>query len=210
MPVSAEQVFLLIVILPGFLGYFAFSHLYCREIEDVIDKFCYIILFNLIPLLLLSWVEGKGAIPKIELSRIGTDQIVGYVSSVLLILCFVSLVFGAACAAIGNTGRVQKIFRTMGWTKKTSYSSVLADVICSHPDAFLKVRFKSGGYIIGHPRKYSMHGKEEVLFIADAARRPARRGSDVPQPLERSVDGPGILLLKFDDVSYVEVLNGGD
>ena len=85
-------------------------------------------------------------------------------------------------------------------------TSVLADVICTHPDCYLKFRLKSGGYVIGHPRKYSLHGKEECIFLDNAARRPPKPSAGGNQPPEVPIGGHGIILLKFDDVSAVEVL----
>jgi hypothetical protein len=133
-------------------------------------------------------------------------EIESFVTNLLLPLSAISIALAVAAAFALNKGWLQNLMVRAGITNKTSHSSVLADVICSYPDCYLKFRFKSGGYVIGHPRKFSLDGKDDCIFLENAARRPARPMPGATQPPEQPVVGPGILLLGFDDVSAVEVL----
>ena len=113
-----------------------------------------------------------------------------FVKLYLIPLSILSVIAAAIMAIFGNSKLLQNVLLAFGVTRKTGYSSVIADVICNNPDAFFKIRFKSGGYVIGHPEKYSLHGDEPHLFLAKAARRPARRDVNSEQPKAVDIAGP--------------------
>jgi len=205
-PDSAQGLFLLVLTMPGIVGFFVFSHMYCNRIESSFDKFGYIVLLNIVGVLGASIFFDLALLARIRYDAISFADISEFTIKLMLPLTACSSMAGALLAFVGNAGRVQRFLIKQGLTRKTAHGSVLADVIATYPDAYLKVRFKGGGYVIGHPRKYSLMGDEHYLFLEKAARRPPRPNDSAPQPPEAAIDGPGILLLSFDEVACVEVL----
>jgi hypothetical protein len=206
MPESSQTLIIAIFTLPGVLGYFSFASIYRREIGDNFEKVSLVAIFDLLAIILLSLVYDVSSISGATQSNLTYAAVQTFVTQLLLPLSSISVVVAALAAFFFNKSWLQNALVSAGITNKTSYSSVLADVICSYPDCYLKFRLKSGGYVIGHPRKYSLHGKEDCIFLDNAARRPARPAPGIAQPPEVPVEGRGILLLKFDDVAVVEVL----
>jgi hypothetical protein len=207
MPTSLEALFVLVLVFPGCLGYFSFTQLYNGRIEDSVDKLVCIGVLNVLPLLLFGWLTktdiwAEGRAPA-DLEHLGA-----FVRGTLFYLSALSVVIGGVTGALANWRPVHYLMIRGRLTRRTQDSSVLASVIASNSDAYMKFRFKSGGYVIGHPRLYSLSGDETAIFLANAARRPAKAAAGQPQPAEYPVEGPGILLLDFDDVLCVEVMSG--
>lgn len=208
MPTSFEALFVLVLILPGCLGYFSFTRLYNGRIEDSVDKLVCIGVLNVVPLLLLGWLTKTDIWAAPGVAPADLEHLGAFVRGTLFYLSALSVVIGGAAGALANFRPIQHLMIRGGLTRRTQDSSVLASVIASNSDAYMKFRFKSGGYVIGHPRLYSLSGDDTVIFLAKAARRPAKAAAGQPQPAEYSVEGPGILLLNFDEVLCVEVMSG--
>jgi hypothetical protein len=206
MPESSQTLLIVIFTLPGVLGYFVFASLYRREISDNFDKVSLVAIFDLVAIVILSIVLDVSSLSVATQSTLAFDAVQEFVTDLLLPLSIISILVAVAAAYILNKSWLQNRLIKLGITNKTSYSSVLADVICSYPDCYLKFRMKSGGYVIGHPRKFSLDGKEDCIFLDNAARRPPRPNPGANQPPEAAIEGHGVLILSFDDVSAVEVL----
>lgn len=206
MPESSQTLLVAAFTLPGIIGYLIFASLFRREIGDNFEKLSIVAILDLSAIILLSAISDISSLNAVTTEKITFEFIVIFVTKLLAPLTLISVVCAVLVAHILNRNWIQSKLVKIGITNKTSYSSVLSDVICSYPDAFMKFRLKSGGYIIGHPRKYSLHGKECVIFLDQAARRPARRATGLPQPPEVAIAGQGVLLLDFSDVECVEVL----
>jgi hypothetical protein len=206
MPESSQTLVVAIFTLPGVLGYFAFASIYRREVGDNFEKASLVAIFDLSAIIILSFFHDVSSLSAAAQAKLTYSAIETFVTNLLLPLSLISVVIAVVAAFFFNKGWLQSALVSAGITNKTSYSSVLADVICSYPDCYLKFRLKSGGYVIGHPRKFSLHGKEDCIFLENAARRPPRPAPGANQPAEVPIDGQGILILKFDDVSVVEVL----
>ena len=209
MPDSIQALLVLVLILPGCLGYFAFTGIYNGKIEDNVSKVVYIALLNLLPILIYGWITKQNVWNAAAGSAgLELNNVVSYVHSALFRLSVVSVILGIVAGLLGNWRPLQSWLIRGQLTRRNQDSSVLASLIHQQPDAFFKFRFKSGGYVIGHPKLYSLSGEEQVIFLDKAARRPAKPSSDKPQPPEYAVEGAGIVLVNFDDVQCVEVLKG--
>jgi hypothetical protein len=206
MPETSQTLLIAIFTLPGVLGYFAFTSVYRREIADNFEKVSLVAIFDLLAIIVLGLFRDISSLSAATQSQLTYPAVEIFVTKLLLPLSLISVVIAVIAAFAFNRAWLQNALVRTGITNKTSYSSVLADVICSYPDCYLKFRLKSGGYVIGHPRKFSLDGKQECIFLDNAARRPPRPASGVDQPAEVPVSGHGLLLLNFDDVSVVEVL----
>jgi Family of unknown function (DUF6338) len=208
MPDSIQSLLIFILFAPGFLGYLVFSKLYCREIQDNIEKLSYVFVFNLLSLVSINAISsGVSKLTKYNLSSSDLKVAEQFIQTLLLPLSASSIVFAVTFAITLNKGVFQRFLVEIGATKKSHYSSVLTDVICTYPDSYFKIRFKDGAYVIGHPRRYSINGDEQILFLGNAARRPPR-GTKGPQPPEKPIKGEGVMLLNFDEVQCVEILEG--
>jgi len=83
---------------------------------------------------------------------------------------------------------------------------VIAATIRRNPHNFFRIRLKDGGYVRGHPLLYSLDGEESCLFLEKAAYRRKRPDRRHNVPAEIAVNGPGVLLVNFDEVLFIEVL----
>jgi hypothetical protein len=209
LPDTSSAIIIILITLPGFVGYLCFAKIYCRKVEDTIEKVAYIVLFNALSLSVLSLFIDVSVIASIDFAKGNFPSVVHSAQGTLSALSAVAAIIGIGLAAALNLKAVDAFFLRCGLTRKTGHESVLSDVIRTNSTAFWKVRFKSGGYVIGHPRRYSLDGDEEMLFLCKAARRPARIG-DKPQQPEYEIEGPGVLIVKFDDVAVIELLDGNE
>jgi hypothetical protein len=208
MPDSSQGMFILVLTMPGFLGYLAFSKIYRLRIDDSVEKVGYIVGLNIFSLSIVSLFYDFSEFLKSDFSNIGAKNVVYFVNQLMLATSICSVAIGTAIAVVLNGNWIQNFLNQNRVTPKTAHGSVLADIIANYPDAFFKVRFKSGGHVTGFPRKYPLDGEENMIFLTKALRRPSRVTQEQKQPPEYEINGPGILLVNFDDVSCIEVLKG--
>jgi hypothetical protein len=204
---SLEGLLILVLTLPGFLGYLCFSRLYEGCIEDVFEKVGIVVALNVTSLILVQLVIEvlPAALVDIQqkLTLSGTTT---FASRSLIVLSVVSVLIGGVFAAACNSKTISRGLLSIGLTRKSNSRSVLADVIRSHPDCFLKFNFKEGGYVLGHPLYYSLDGEECIIFLEKAAIRPKASETKGKASARRVVQGPGVMLMNFDSVQHVELL----
>ena len=207
MPDSMQAIFILVLTLPGFLGYLVFNRLAVGSFDDAFEKVGCVILFNVLAITLLTLLNVANPIGGFNAATLTYANMVSFSRTIFPLLSLICALLAVIAALILNSDVVSRFLITHGLTRKSSNRSVLADVVAAHRDCFMKVRFKSGGYVIGHPRRYSLDGEENALFLDKAARRPPKEAG-LAQPLEYEIEGPGVLLVNFDDILVIEVLNG--
>jgi len=204
---SVEGLLILILTMPGFLGYLCLNRLREGCVDDVFEKIGIVVGLNVTALILaqlfVSVLPPNLLDANQNLTLAGTTA---FVARSLLILTLISIVLGIAFAMLGNAKWASTLFMRLGLTRKSNSKSVVADVIRTHPNSYFKFIFKSGGYIMGHPRCYSLDGDECVVFLEKAAIRTKRNSSGGPASARRMVGGPGVMLVNFDDVKYIELL----
>lgn len=204
---SVEGLLILVLTMPGFLGYLCFNRLREGCVADVFEKIGIVVGLNVAALIIAQFFLS--ALPP---NLLDADQnltlggTTAFAARSLFVLTAISVALGAAFAMLGNAKWVSAILLRIGLTRKSSSKSVIADVIRSHPSSYFKFTFKSGGYVMGHPRSYSLDGDECVVFLEKAAIRTKRSEPGGETPARRMVSGPGIMLLNFDDVKYVELI----
>ncbi len=214
MPDSANGLYILILTLPGFIGYAVFNFVSHRKIKQTIDSVGFIVLINCISLALNAYgfnrlstpltigLEGKQLVLNIE-----------FVATFLR-LAMLSGTLGFVLACVGNVQKIETALFKFGIGRKTGSNSLIADVICLNPDVYFRIWFKSGEYVVGHPIRYSLDGDENAIFLEKALHRPAvvseavgwNRKSVLRTPKERTIDGPGVLIISYDDIRWIEVL----
>lgn len=209
MPDSTQAILILVITLPGFLGYLLFNRLSSRCIEDAFEKVGFVVLFNVTSIFVVRALNLNDPFGDFKSSELSYNDVTSFVTSSFIILSAITALTAILLAFALDSKIVSDLLIKSRLTRKTSSKSVVADVIRTHPDCFMKFRFKGGGYVVGHPRRYCLDGSESVIFLEKAARRPAKQGTQAQRPLE-DIGGPGVLILNFDDISLVEVLDGVD
>jgi len=204
MPGSAEALLIALLLMPGCFGYFAFTRIYNGKISDSFDKTVSVIVINITSIGVYTIFRSTAGLRFILPSATDFPTLVQQSGIALISLSVISVTVGAAAATAANSRTISGWIRDAGITRRGHQPAIITATIAEYPDAFLKFRFKSGGYVIGHPRFYSLHGEECCIFLCKAARR-APKAASGGQPAEYSVEH-GILLLNFDDVLCVEVL----
>ncbi|MBN8832480.1 MAG: hypothetical protein J0G94_18110 [Sphingomonadales bacterium] len=207
MPDTMQAIFILVLTLPGFLGYLVFNRLRIGKFEDAFEKIGCVILFNVLAIVALGLLNIDNPLGNFKSAALTYADMVAFGRTVFPLLTLFSALFAIAAALILNSDKVSYYLIKAGLTRRSSHVSVIADVIAAHPDCFMKFRYKSGGYVIGHPRRYSLDGGESAIFLSKAARRPPKSPC-TPQPPEKAIEGPGVLLVNFDDILAVEILDG--
>ena len=203
MPTSFESLTITVLIFPGLVGYLVFSRIYNKTIKDNFEKAAWIAFFAIAANLIFSFWDNS-VIANYKKDKI---DIVKYLQSTLMSLSAISLALSIMCSIILNIGCVANFLRKYGLTDRESSQSIIAQVICSNPHKYMKIRFRSGGYILGYPMYFSKDGNQDCLYLIKASRRPPRVGVETQAP-QYEVDGPGILIVNFDDIQSIEILDG--
>lgn len=204
MPGSAEALLIALLLMPGCFGYFLFTRIYNGKISDTFDKTVAVIVLNVASIAIYTAFQSASGLKLILKSPSDFPELVRQSAITLSTLSLIAISIGTVAAAAANSATLSKFIRRAGVTRRGHQPAIITATIAEHPDAFLKFRFKSGGYVVGHPKFYSLHGEECCIFLCKAARR-APKGTNKKQPAEYAVEH-GILLLNFDDILCVEVL----
>ena len=201
---SVQGLLILILTMPGFLGYLCFNRLSDGCVDDAFEKVGIVVGLNVGAILVGSFFGF--ALPANLLDathNLTASGVFEFVGRSLAMLTGLAVGLGALFAALGNWRWLSALLVRLRVTRRSSAHSVLADVIRTHPDSFFRVYFKNGNYVVGHPRCYSLDGEETMLFM-DRAAVSGRTGTG--KTTQRPVTGAGIVLLNFEDVSYVELV----
>jgi len=204
MPDTVTSLYVLILLLPGFVGYLTFSAVHDRKVEDSFDKVAFVVLITALSTAILGWAAGL-ALPEAGEGISGKatqDFLLGLFPIQTLLCAVIGFLFGA----VANSKWFSDLANKAGVSSKSGHAAVLVATIRAHPDCFLRFRFKGGGYVQGHPILYSLDGEECCIFVEKASYRRKRPDRRFKIPSQVDVDGPGILLLNFDDVQFVEVI----
>jgi hypothetical protein len=201
---SVQGLLILVLTMPGFFGYLCFNRLSHSCIEDTFEKVGIVVGLN-VGAVLIGALLGF-ALPDLldQTQNLTLPGVVEFVARGLVLLTAISLALGALFAVIGNSRWISDLLRRSRLTRKTGAGSVVAAVLAKYPDGFLRVYLKNGGYVVGHPLCYSLDGKDNALFLERAAIGVKKAGSEWSQ---RPAD-LGVMLLSFDEVSFVELVKG--
>ena len=203
---SVQGLLVLVLTMPGFLGYLCFNRLSDGCVEDGFEKVGIVVGLN-VGALMIGSLLGLGLPDNLldQTQNLTLAGVVRFVVRGLTVLTAIALALGALFAMLGNWRRLSVFLVRLGLTRKSSARSVIADVIRTHPDSFFRLYLKSGGYVVGHPRCYCLDGKESALFLERAAigHKGTQAGAKWQQ---RGAEGAGVMVLTFDDISYVELV----
>jgi hypothetical protein len=115
-------------------------------------------------------------------------------------------VLGVLFGWIANWQIFSKFLILLGASSKAGHAAVVAAAIRRHPESYFRIRLKSGGYLLGHPILYSLDGEEPCLFLEKAAFRRARPDRRHSLPVQIDINGPGIIVVNFDEVLFIELV----
>jgi hypothetical protein len=204
MPGSLAAVYVIVLLLPGFVGYLALAKIYNRTIDDAFDKVALIVLITALSLALIALVH-EVAIPASNAAITGS-AVRDFVTITFPVQSLLCLLLGAILGAVANLDIFARLARRWQISAKTGQAAVIAATIRQHPDAYFRLRWKEGGYVVGHPVLYSLDGEETALLLENAAYRRKRASARAAQPPEIPVAGPGVLVVNFDDIQFIEIL----
>ncbi len=204
MPESLAAVYIIVLLLPGFVGYLALAKVYNRAIDDAFDKVALIVLITALSLALIA-IFHEIAIPANDTAITG-GAVRDFVTITFPVQSLVCLALGGLLGAIANLDVFARLARRWRISAKTGQAAVIAATIRQHPDAYFRLRWKEGGYVVGHPVLYSLDGAETALLLENAAYRRKRASPRAPQPTEIAVVGHGVLVVNFDDIQFIEIL----
>jgi hypothetical protein len=204
MPETLGAVYVIVLLLPGFVGYLALAKVYNRTIDDAFDKVALVVLITALSLALIAVVHDV-AIPANNAAITGR-AVRDFVTITFPAQTLICLGLGAMLGAIANLDVFARLAQRWRISAKTGQAAVIAATIRQHPDAYFRLRWKDGGYVVGHPILYSLDGEETALLLEKAAYRRKRASARAPQPPEIPVAGPGVLVVRFDDIQFIEIL----
>lgn len=207
MPSTFSAIAIMVFLSPGFLGYFIFSKIYSNRIQDNFEKISYIFIFNTLSFMVYYFVDFAGLSNFLRIQEVAPTDLRDFLLMAGLPLIVFSSLIAIVFASLANSNKLQKVLLEVGVTNVSGHGSVLTDVIKNNPDSFFKVILKDGTQIIGHPSRYSLFGDENFLFLRKSAYR-SKSQNAYRAARVKEVDGPGVLLLGFQDILFVEVMDG--
>lgn len=202
---SIQGLLILVLTMPGFFGYLCFNRFSDGCVDDAFEKIGIVVGLN-VGAIFVATLLGH-ALPANLLEtpeNLRFEGVLSYVAGSLVTLTIIAVALGWMFAALVNWSWLSNVLVRMRLTRKSGAHSVLADVIRSHPDSFFRLYLKGGGYVSGHPRRYSLDGKETMLFLDKAAI--GKQSAEDGKWSQRTVHGAGIVLLNFEEVGYVELV----
>lgn len=196
---------LAIALLPGFVGYVFFQLILEKTIEDTFYKFSITVLIAAISSPVASFILHQFNIAETQID-VAKEDLANSLGISFFVRSVISILTGIILGVICNSKYASKLAIRFGMTSKSGHSALICAVLDEYPDAFFRFRFKDGGYIVGHPKFYSLDGTERSLMLEKVAIRKKRPDGGGPVPKQALATGPGVIIFDFDDVQYVEVL----
>ncbi len=132
MPGSLAAVYVIVLLLPGFVGYLALAKIYNRTIDDAFDKVALIVLITALSLALIALVH-EVAIPASNAAITGS-AVRDFVTITFPVQSLLCLVLGAILGAVANLDIFARLARRWQISAKTGQAAVIAATIRQHPD----------------------------------------------------------------------------
>src|ERR1044071_8021088 len=84
MPDSSQGLFIIVITMPGIIGLFVFSHLYCNRIESSFDKISYIVLLNIMAVIEASVLFDVTLLSRVKYEAISFSQVSEFTLKLML------------------------------------------------------------------------------------------------------------------------------
>ena len=202
---EAGVLFLLLYLLPGFLGAVVYYYLIEGEKADNFERVIHALVLTLASSLMVHGLFGVPLLPDVPF---GKDAALSAILSSILSKNLVYISIGSVIIATGfafliNHDLILGIARTLRLTYKISTVDVWQDTFYKHRGYWLRIRFNDGRSLVGWPKYYSPTGKPRELFVADATWwEPDTNGVLIPI----DVSGPGVYISDFSTIAAIELL----
>ena len=200
-------VYLFLYLLPGFLGMAVYDYLIEGQPRETFDKIVFALSMTLISYLAVSVVCGVPLVPGISLGKDSNAPTVlaSMVGTGLAYVSLFSILASILMAVLTNRGWPLRLCQLLGITYKTSSVDVWQDTFYRFRGYWIKVSYADGRELIGWPQYFSAVGKPRELFVADAT---WWSFDDHGDPVSLDVDGPGVYISDFTNVTAITLLEG--
>lgn len=200
MPEKAEALGIFLVLLPGFVSAYLVQLLAARRRQSELDKIVEALIFSLFLYLLTLPIFGYSLPIGWHLGNINQADAWQIVVKWphLATLALFAVILGTVYSASINHNWLTALFRWLRISERSARSSVWNDVF-SDLGGFVQVGLADGRSVIGWIRNYSDEDEAHALFLEDAAWIDDD-GNELP------INGPGILLTKNLEITYVMFL----
>jgi len=207
---DAGPVFIVLYLLPGFLGTVVYDYLVVAGKRDIFERLFHVLALNVLSSLLVHVVFGLplGVFAEVTENASVTEFIEIIVRNNLLYLSLASIAISVGFAVVNNNNMLYKLLNRVKITDRVGSVDVWQEVFRSNPRAWVRVTFSDGRLLIGWPRLYSLTGKQRELFLTEAAWWNPKGNGEFSQD---DVAGAGVYLADFSTVRSIELyeMRGG-
>jgi len=169
---SYEALSVLLLLLPGLVGFFFFNQVANIKVSDTLSTISWVVFFLIVTQLMSVWLLGKDFLPDLA----GTDdavrhqKIVAYLKSVAYAPLAIGALLGILFALLKNFSIAFWILKTLGLSHKVSSRLPWNAMFTAKRGIWVIVRFKDGTSLVGWPEYYSDDETDNVqqLYIQSA------------------------------------------
>ena len=208
---SFEAFTLLLLLLPGIVGYFLYIFVVDVKPTGSLSSVYLVLFFMLLTQVISIKLFGQGFLPTLA----GTDDpqrernIHAYIQNLPIAPFVISALLGIVSAIIKNKAVDYYFLNTLRITHKISERNPWNTVFARKREIWLIIRFKDGTSLIGWPDYYSDSDKEQQLYLQSATWHvPVEETKTLVPPNScgiESHDVGAVLLTNFDAVAAIEV-----
>ncbi len=202
---QAGPVFILLYLLPGFLGAVVYNYLVERDKPSNFDRIIDALLLTLASSLIVHILFTVPLLPSFNVPKDSSPAsiISIFLSRNILYISICSVVISIIFACLNNHN---VIYDVLNWTKityKNSNSDVWYDTFYKYRKYWVCIRFYDGRSLVGWPKYYSKTGAPRELFLADATWYETLEDGRY-EPID--VVGAGVYISDFSTVIGIELL----
>lgn len=208
LPGEPTALFLLLFLLPGFLGLQVYDYLAVGAKRDGLQRIVTALCLTLLSGLAVRALIGIQLITIIKVTKdTPISEVLGsFVSPNLFYLSVVSIVLAAFFAVLNNHGILYRLARFACLTRRTGRDNVWQDLFNGNRRSWLRIHLKDGSRVIGWRRLASDDASLRELYLAEAVWW-------VPNPrapggfAEQRSDAGGVYFGNFDEITMIEVFD---
>lgn len=233
MPDKIEAFIILLFLLPGFVGLIVYEIVAEVPKRETFDKVVVALALTVVASVLHGIVgavwpifgvpAGLEQIVSIYAAKTDTQAAQNLASGRAIIgglgvTTAIAIVLGFIFALTQNKGVAYWLLYEYRVTKRTGAIDVWHQVFSRGGNCWVRVRWKNGTLLVGWAKYFSEDMKTMALFLSDATwhlpETPMANGTpaditkigpgDISSYVQINVDGPGVLITKFDDVVAIE------
>jgi len=208
---SFEAFALLLLLLPGIVGYFVYAFVVDTKPTGPLTSLYLVLFFMLLTQVIAIKLLGQGFLPPLAGDDLPETErnIHGYIETLPLAPLAIAAALGLVSAIVRNKALDYSFLNALGMTHRVSERPPWNLVFTRKRGIWLTVRFTDGTALVGWPDYYSDADKTRELYLKDVTWYvPARESKTIVPangcPLEIH-DVDAVLLTNFDTVAAIEV-----